>query len=416
MRASAQQKSADLVAYTVQKFPSLTITFIYREVSALRARGVEVAVFSTWKPRRDELSQEAVELMDDTFYIFPLRVPRFLWAHVYYLFTRPLKYIGTLLYLLRRSGPGVEYRFRFLCHFAEAVYLAKEMEKRKVRHIHAAFASNPANLALIVSWLTGISFSFAAHAYGIFVEQALQSEKLASARFVIASTKYNRDYLTARFPDIAADKVKVIYHGVSLEDFRPEDSQEEGWPPVILAIAQFREKKGLPFLVEACRVLRNEAQEFECCIVGDGPQRDYLEALIEKYDLENTVRLAGIVFQEKLKDCYRRADILTLPSIVASDGDRDGIPVTLIEGMAMGCPVVSTWVSGIPELVEDGRTGLLVPPGDATALARALRTLLQDEDLRRQMGRAGRNRVIRQFDIQDSVARIADLFVEELGG
>ena len=403
-----------IIAYTVQKFPGLTITFIYREILALRARGMEIAVFSTWRPRRGELSQEAVDLMDSTFYIFPLNVPRFLKAHLYYLFTHPLKYIGTLLFLWRQPVREAKVRFRLLCHFAEAACLAKEMEDRNVRHIHGGFASNPATLALIVSRITGISFSFAAHANGIFADPILLREKLATAKFIIASTRYNKEYLTAQFPDIASDKIRVIYHGISLQDFQP-GREERGGLPVILSVAQFREKKGLSFLVEACRILKSQGQQFECHIVGDGIQRGYLEALIEMYGLQDTVKLDGIIFQEKLRDYYRRADVLALPSVVASDGDRDGIPVTLIEAMASGCPVVSTFVSGIPELVEDGRTGLLVPPGDAAALARALETLLRDKNLRRKMGQASRDKVVAQFDIESSATRVSDLFAEELG-
>jgi colanic acid/amylovoran biosynthesis glycosyltransferase len=409
-----QQTKPGPIAYVVQEFPGLTMTFIYREIMALRAQGIEVDVFSTWKPRRDELSQEAVHLTDSTFYVFPLNRLRFWEAHLRYFFTCPFKYIGTFLFRLRRSGAGAKGYLRSLYHFAEAVYLAKEMERQNVRHIHAGFASNPATLALLVSRLTGISFSFAAHAYGIFAEQIMLKEKLEGAEFVISSTQYNKDYLTPMCPDDGGDKIKVIYHGVSLQDFRPGGKEKNGLP-TILSVAQFREKKGLPFLVEACRILKSEGQEFECCIIGDGPQRGLLEELIEKHNLHDTVRLEGIVFQERLRDYYRRADIFALPSVVASDGDRDGIPVTLIEVMAMGLPVVSTFVSGIPELVQDGRTGLLVSPGDAMALADALLTLLRDEGLRRQMGQASRNRATTHFDIQDSVARVADLFAQELG-
>jgi glycosyltransferase involved in cell wall biosynthesis len=403
------------IAYIAQKFPGLTITFIYREIMALRARGMAIATFSTWKPSRAELSPESVGLIDDTFYLFPLHLPSFLGAHLYYLATRPARYFGALRFLLRQAGGGMVDRVRSAYHFAEAVYLAREMGKQGVRHVHAGFASHPATLAMTISRLNGISFSFAAHAYGIFVDSLLLKEKLAAARFIIASTQYNKDYLTAHFPGVDADKIKVIYHGVSLQDFRPRRSGENG-VPVILSVAQFREKKGLPFLVEACAILKREGHAFECCVVGDGAQRGHLEALIDRHGLRDTVRLKGIVFQEKLRDCYRRADILALPSVVADDGDRDGIPVTLIEAMATGCPVVSTLVSGIPELVENGRTGLLVPPGDPAALARALGTLLQDKGLRQRMGQASRDRVVRKFDIEDSVAQVADLFLEELGG
>jgi len=402
------------IAYIAQKFPDLTITFIYREIQALRARGIKTATFSIWKPHRKELAQEAVGLMDSTFYVFPLNWPDFLRAHLYYLLTRPLKYVRNLFFLWTHRNGTVKDRLRALYHFAEAVYLAKEMEKQKVRHIHAGFASNPATLALIISRLTGISFSFAAHARGIFAESFLMREKLATAKFVIASTRYNKDYLTAQFPDVVDDKIKIIYHGVSLQDFEPGEDKKNG-RPMILSVAQFREKKGLPFLVKACHILKNKGQEFDCCIVGDGDQRAYLETLIEKYNLQDRVRLEGIVFQDRLKSYYQQADIFALPSVVASDGDRDGIPVALIEAMAMGCPIVSTLVSGIPELVHQGQTGLLVPPADVKALAEALSTLLRDQNLRRQMSQASRERIVKQFDIQDSIAHVASLFTQEIG-
>jgi colanic acid/amylovoran biosynthesis glycosyltransferase len=405
------------IAYTVQTFPSLTITFIYREVMALRARGMDVTVFSTWRPKLDELSSDSVDLVEDTFYLFPRKALDFVFAHLYYLLARFPRYVRTLFFLLRQKAAGRQGRLRLVGHFVEAVYLAREMERRQVGHIHAGFASNPANLAFIISQLTGISFSFAAHANGIFADPMMLQEKLAAAKFVIASTRYNKDFLLARCDGIDEDKIKVIYHGVPLEDFAPgENSRAEEEVPTILTVAQFREKKGLPVLVEACRILRDKGQAFKCCIVGDGPQRKHLEQLIDDYDLHDLVQLEGIVFQEHLKAYYQRASVFALPSMIAADGDRDGIPVTLIEVMATGCPVVSTTVSGIPELVEHGRTGLLVPPRDAEALADALLTLLKDKHLRQQMGQASRAKVVAQFDMKDSISRVADLFVNELEG
>ena len=402
-----------LIAYTVQQFPGLTMTFIYREIVALRARGLEVAVFSTWRPDPAKLSPESRSLMADTVYLFPLAVAAFLWAHLFYFFTRPLKYLGTLLFMLRESG---ERPVRMVIHFAEGVHLARLMERRGVRHIHGAFASNPGNLALVVSRLTGLPFSFAAHAYDIFVERGLLRQKLAAARFVIASTHYNKRYLAEQFPDAAvAAKVRVIYHGVSLRDFQPGDPPHNP-VPVILCVAQFREKKGLPVLIEACRRLRDEGVRFVCSLIGDGPQRPLLERLIAEYGLQDCVRLEGMVFQDQIREHYRRADVVALPAIVAANGDRDGIPVTLIEVQAMGRPVVSTLVSGIPEVVEAGQTGLLVPPGDAAALAEALRRLLADEGLRERMGRAGHERMARYFEIAVNAAAVAARFQEKLAG
>jgi glycosyltransferase involved in cell wall biosynthesis len=399
-----------VLAYTVQQFPGLTMTFIYREIMALRAHGISVKVFSTWRPNPEKLSPESRVLMEDTQYLFPLNWPCFIWAHLYYFATRPHKYLATLWAMLFESG---ERPMRMVLHFAQGVYLAWLMERQHVRHIHGAFASNPGNLAFVVSRLTGLPFSFAAHAHDIFVERGLLRQKLAAAQFVVSSTYYNRRYLSEQFPEAAEQKIRVIYHGVRLGDFPPGERPRNA-VPIILCVAQFREKKGLPVLIEACRLLRAAGLSFVCSIIGDGPQRPVLEKLIAEHDLAEYVRLEGVIFQDQIREHYRRADVVTLPAIVAADGDRDGIPVTLIEVQAMGCPVVSTLVSGIPEVVEAGRTGLLVPPGDAVALAEALRTVVQNTELRQAMSLAARARMVRLFDLDTNVRRLVDLFAEKL--
>jgi glycosyltransferase involved in cell wall biosynthesis len=177
-----------------------------------------------------------------------------------------------------------------------------------------------------------------------------------------------------------------------------------------LAVARLVEKKGYPYLIKACQILAAQGYDFQCLIVGGGPQERLLKQMIEEFDLSKYVSLVGIVFQERLRDYFNQADMFVLPCIVASDQDRDGIPNTLIEAMAMEIPVISTYVSGIPELIEDRKTGLLVPPQDEVSLAKAIATLLEDKELKETLGKAGRNKVIQEFEIKKNTCRLLDIF------
>jgi colanic acid/amylovoran biosynthesis glycosyltransferase len=399
------------VGYIAQMFPSLTMTFVYREVRALRAAGLQIQTFSTWRPNLDQLSEEAKDMVEGTFYIFPLDWPRFLLSHAWYLITRPRRYVGTLWLLLTREYKTFRNRLRTFYHFCEAVYLAREVERRGIAHMHVHFALNATTVAMVVNRLTDIPFSFTAHANDIFVNPILLPEKIKAARFIVTISEYNRQFLHDIVPGRETlDKIHLVRYGVDTQAFSPPARRPDNDRPIILDVARLVEKKGHPYLVKACKILAGQGYDFQCLIVGDGPQGSLLQQMIEEDGLSDRVNLVGVVFQENLKNYLNRADIFALPCIVASDQDRDGLPNTLIESMAMGIPTISTTVSGIPELIAHMETGLLVPPRDEVSLAQAIATLLEDKELRAVLGKGGRSKVVEEFEIEKNAERLFRIF------
>jgi len=405
------------MAYLAQTFPGLTT--VYREVMALRSRGLSVHTFATWQTPIKNVSGEARKLIEQTFYIFPIHWPAFLKAHATYLLAKPLTYLSTLAFVLTRPGQSLAKRRRTLLHFAEAVYLAAEVEKRHICHIHVHFALNAATLALVVERLTGVPFSFTAHANDIFADRVILREKIEAARFIVAISEYNKRFLVeyAGNPQIA-EKIHVIHSGIPIADFSPEaqPTHASTAPPLILSVGRLVEKKGFPFLIRACKHLRDRGYHTRCVIVGSGPQEERLRHMIHDLGMEDWIELPGWLDQAQVRAYLKEAFIFALPCVVAANGDRDGIPAVLMEAMAMAKPCVSTAISGIPELIEDGHSGLLVPEKDEIALADALSRLLDDPQLASRLGQAGREKVRRAFNLDHVTDQLLYLFANELTG
>lgn len=405
------------IAYLTQMYPGLTT--VYREVLALGAKGLAVKTFATWRPKLKAISEEARGLTDDTFYIFPVRWRDFLQAHAGYLLAKPVAYLATLIFVLTRPGQSLVKRKRSLLHFMEAVYLAAEVERQDIHHIHVHFALNAATLALVVERLTGVPFSFTAHAYDIFADQVILKEKIEAARFIVAISEYNRRFLIeyAGNPKVA-EKIHVIHSGIPVADFNPEErpAGTSATPPLILSVGRLVEKKGFPFLIRACKRLHDQDYRVRCIIVGSGPQEEALRRLIQDLEMEDWIELPGWQDQTRVRAYLEEATVFALPCIVAANGDRDGIPAVLMEAMAMAKPCVSTAVSGIPELIEDGCSGLLVPEKDEIALAGALSHLLDDPQLAGRLGQAGWEKVRRAFNLDRVTDQLLCLFASELAG
>jgi len=406
------------LAYLCQDFPGLTYTFIYREVFALREMGWDIVTFSVWKPSLAEISAEARSLVDSTFYVFPLNVRLFLSAHFHYIFKRPLKYMSTLFYSIAQPGETLKKRLRTLGHFGQAVYLAHQMRRQKIQHIHAHFAMNAASIAMMISRLEGSSYSFTAHAFDLFTdERLLLPVKLRTAKFIIAISNYNREFMAKLVPNEGVEeKTFVIHCGVDPETFSPQENKQQGNCPIILSIGRLIEKKGFIYLLEACKILADRGYRFRCEIIGDGPQRPLLQQFIDQNGLRKSVSLEGRVLQEKVRDYLANADLFVLPCVRASNGDQDGIPVALMEAMALEIPVFSTTVSGIPELIEHGRNGWLVQPEASLALADAMAFSLENESLTKRLAKFGRKRIETDFNIAKTAAQLSDVFRKELCG
>ena len=210
------------------------------------------------------------------------------------------------------------------------------------------------------------------------------------------------------------DKIHIVHCGISPDEFSPSPVGKVNKAPVLLFIGQMEERKGAPYLIGACKLLNAAGLDFECTLIGDGAQKKLVQELIDRYHLEKQVKMVGALPQEKIRSYLDSADIFILPCIVASDGDMDGVPVSLMEAMAMEIPTVSTNISGIPELIIDGESGILVNQKDEVALSTALQNLLLDPELRRIMGVNCRQRIIAEYNIHKTVSALGQLFNDYL--
>jgi len=318
-----------------------------------------------------------------------------------------------------RTGSWLHPRKVFIREFLQAGFIAQHvLESGTIRHLHAHFCHTSTSVAMLASRLCGIPFSFTAHAKDIYVGQlnpgdTLQT-KMRRAKFIVTCTRANSAYLQEICNDGAP--IHTIYHGLDTRRFAPsERERHHGVPrdrPMILAVGRFVEKKGFTYLVEACRLLKDRGYDFTCLLIGGADAYlNTVESLIKEFELEETVLIRGAVTQEELKQIYEQATLFALPCQIVQSGDRDGIPNVLVEAMALELPVVSTDVSGIPELIDDKVNGLLVPQKDAAALADAIEALLKSPSLRRQLGKAAREKVCRRFNAEDRILELHDLFL-----
>jgi glycosyltransferase involved in cell wall biosynthesis len=277
-------------------------------------------------------------------------------------------------------------------------------------HIHAHFADRAALVALVAGRLLDLPFSFTAHANDIYVDPVLLPEKLSEAKFVATCTRYNRAFLSRLGKGQFDQKIKPIYHGLDPLRYR-RNGHSPPSRPLVLSVGQLKEKKGFIYLLRACAWLRDRGYALDCQIVGAGPLQRELQAEIGELSLQDTVRLLGALPHDQVIDLYHRATIFVLPAVLGGDGDRDGIPNVILEALASGLPVISTRHSGIPEVIEDGTNGLLVPPGDDIALATAIAHLLDHPDLGQELARKGMQAVAEKFSLERNVHQLLSEFI-----
>lgn len=397
------------LTYIIGRYPGLTTTFIDREVLALRGMGVRLQILSIRQPW-PKLSAQQEALREGVIYLLPVKWPALVGSHIHFALRKPGRYFGTLRYLLTRPHPSLKSRAMTFLHFGEGVYAAYLLRRAPGQHLHAHFIDRAATVALVASRLLGIPYSATAHATDIYVNPVLLKEKLANAKFVSTCTDYNRSYLSQFGKDLFNHKLLCIYHGLELERYVNVQRATPG-RPIILSVGQLQERKGLSYLVEACRILRDQGIQFECRIVGEGPMRPILQDQIQRLRLEDSVRLLGALSHEEVIAQYQEATVFTLPATLGKDGDRDGIPNVILEALSTGLPVVSTHHSGIPEVIEERVNGLLVPPGDAVALSAALEQLLCNPEMRNALGKAGRQIVADRFNPEKNARRLLEAFV-----
>ena len=401
------------LAYLSRILPIISETFVVREIAALRSLGARIKIFSLFPPEDQASHPEVPELDQEVEVLLQPAKSAFWWAHLFFLFRYPRRYWHCLSRYVLLAPESWRNRRRCLAFFAVAPYAARCLMRAGVRHLHAHFGNAAASVAMPAAKLAGISFSFTVHAYDIFIDKLLLPAKLEAAAFVASISLFNIDYLRQQYPAAAARaRLELVRNGIDPGRFHP-GSHPPGVPPQIIAVGRLVETKGFHDLVMACDRLRQEGLACKCLIVGEGPEGDRLQKMVADLKLEDRVELLGQLQPEELLPYFQRADFLAMPACVRNN-DQDGIPTVLMEAMAMEIPVVATRVSGIPELVKDGETGLLVNPDDHEALAAALARLLADRELARRLAAAGRARVLSEFNLQRSAARLLELFREAI--
>jgi glycosyltransferase involved in cell wall biosynthesis len=398
------------VAYILHRFPVLSETFVMRELYWIRSQGIEIAIFSLLPGDTRIVHDQATELLALTQFS-----PYLSWSVVranwHFLRRSPMRYGRAFAHAISQCIREPLVLARVLLLFPKSVYFARQLQQQGIEHIHTHFVWLGAIAAGVAADLLGLPFTVCSHAFDLFARngQDVRRGLLAAAR-VVTISEHNRAFISQLCPEIGHAAIEVIHCGVDTDRYRPRDTPSAADRLQILAIGRLVETKGLVYLVDACKILKDGGLNIDCQIVGDGPLRAALQARIDALNLQDRVTLRGALNQTELLQIIRSSDIFALPAIVASSGDQDGIPVSLMEAMACGLPVVTTQLSGIPELVVDGETGVLVQQRNAADLADALTRLALDATLRMRIGNQARQKVLAEFELRHNVARLAAIF------
>jgi colanic acid/amylovoran biosynthesis glycosyltransferase len=392
------------VGYVLKMYPRFSETFVVNELLAVEAAGTHVEVVSLRPPADGRFHEALAEVR----------------ASVTYLQHSGIRAadVWSTLSAARVDLPGLAGCLDELLEVSvvdavQAVELARLVRARGLTHLHAHFGSVATTVARLAARLAGVTYSFTAHAKDVFhesVDPVDLARKLSDAKAVVTVSEYNLAYLTGTY-GAAADRVTRVYNGLDLARF-PYSSPERR-PPVVAAVGRLVEKKGFSDLVDAAALLVAQGRELRVELVGTGPLADDLQAQVRARGLDDVVRLRGALPQGQVREVVSAAAAFAAPCVVGADGNRDGLPTVLLEAMALGTPCVATPVTGIPEVVRHGETGLLVPESDPAALAAALGALLDDAVLRTRLAQAARAVVEEDFDAHAQAAVLRRLFGAE---
>jgi colanic acid/amylovoran biosynthesis glycosyltransferase len=406
------------LAYLATLYPGLSHSFVQREVHALRERGLDIQTFAIHSSQPEHVFTEADRDADDsTFSVLPIRWSSFLRAHLRALATGPGAYFRTLSFALRRPPGGFHGRWWQLFYFLEAVPIWRECKRRGLRHIHAHFTNPSGDVAQLVARLgaerdgaESWSWSFSAHGTDIFNDgPGSLAAKVETASLVVCISDFGRSQLMRMSPEDQWDKLRVARCGLNGEWLADGVPPRPGTEELrLLSVGRLEREKGHSVLLDAIAWLEERGTAVRLELVGDGTRLEALQSQARRLGIESRVTFAGAIGQDRIRDHYRRADAFCLPSL------GEGIPVVLMEALATGLPAIASNTMGIPELIEDGVTGLLVPAGRPDELADAIERLASDRALGRRLGEAGRRKVIAEYDLDRGVDQLRDAFTELL--
>jgi glycosyltransferase involved in cell wall biosynthesis len=401
------------LAYLMSEYPAVATVFMMREIRKLRALEFDINVASINSTGRDpaDLAIEEREEARATFYVKEQGVVAALRAHLAFFLTRPIHYVLGMLFALRLGGSDIVRLFYSVLYFSEALILGRWIESRRLKHLHVHFANPAATVGLIASRMFGLGFSMTVHGPEEFYDVTghVLAQKIAGASFVCCIGHFTRSQLMKLSSPDQWGKLEFVPCGVDTNLFNSRGFRARPNPFEVLCVGRLAPAKGHHTLLRAMERLVKRGREVRLRLVGDGPARASLELAVRKLDLSAHVIFEGIVNQDKIRDLYAVGDAFVLPSFA------EGVPGVLMEAMAMEIACVATYVGGVPELIRPEVDGIVVPASDDRALAEAIERLIDDPQLRRRFGLAGRQRVIRYYDLDRNVARLAQVFDRRLG-
>lgn len=440
MRQLNEENGGGKIAYILKNFPKLSETFIASEIYRLEKLGVNLKLFVI-KPPTENLKHSVVEKIEAEKFYLPATESLsenslFRWLKMHFgdfkkglinvLKSRPKQTVKAAKFAFAqavraRKGFLAFPRKLYLKEFLQACAIAEQILKDKeIRHIHAHFAHGATTVACMVSIITGLKFSFTAHAKDIYLESlnpaGFLRRKMDAAEFVVTCTKANQTHLES----LSKTPVHCLYHGLNAEfsDLLKDESAvkipRNGHLRAI-AVGRLVPKKGLDVFVEACGILQKRNVNFKAQIIGDGDEiKPKLNELIEKFGLQNSVKLTGAMTQNELFGEYHKSDVFCLPCRILENGDRDGIPNVMVEAMSCGVPVISTDVSGIPEIIKNGENGILVKTENAEAIADSMQKIYNDRFYAEELATEGLKTVKENFDGDTTAQKLKELFEEYL--
>lgn len=400
-------------------FPRISETFISNEILNLESLGFSIHIISMRHPRETFCHQSVEQIRARVDYL-PSAIMEnpgaLLYHNLLLCLTHPLRYWQGLKRALIRWGRT--RKSATVKHLLQAGYVVHRLLPGSgIVHFHAHFAHSPTSVAMFSSLLSGLPFSFFAHAKDIYTSDPRQlREKIGMAAFVVTCTRYNQRHLNALAP-AGSSWISCVYHGINPGYFKPPRTQGQPCEPyTLLTVARLTEKKGLRTVYQALAILKARGIRFRHCLIGDGDQKPEILALIRDLDLVQETELLGTLPHDQVIHYYQEADLFVLGCRIAENGDRDGIPNVMAESMAMGLPVVATRVSGIPELLRHETTGLLVEPDNPQALAGAMERLLRDPELRKKVSVMARQTIEAVFDNRVLIQDLAAIYARNMPG
>lgn len=401
---------APKLAYIMSRFPKISETFILFEILEMEKLGARVEVYPLLRERQPVMHPEAEKICARAHFL-PFVSWRIVRANLAFMLAGPLRYFATLCEVLFGTMRHSNFFFGALAYWPKAVAFAFNMKQQGIEHIHAHFCNHPTLVAFIIHRLTGIPYSFIAHGSDLHKNRTMLGKKVAASAFALTVSQFNLAVLHSACDENSRKRARILPCGIDPEIFLPQEKSMRVGKLRIVCVASLEEVKGHMHLVEACRILHERGIAFVCDLIGDGPRRAAITEQIAAAHLQEHVILHGSMKRSDVVRMLTLAEVKVLASVPTAEGKREGMPVVLMEAMACALPVISSRLSGIPELVEHERTGLLLQPGDAKGLADALAQLGNDPDLRARMGEAGRKKVLREYNLKANTKQLLDWII-----